>query len=256
MREGVRGRMRREAFDRDGIDTECQDECHFYVKDRIGEEEVQAGECEKDARHDDAEEAPGDDAVQGTDEAGGKRVAYAPDPLEGQLIGIEDDNEGTADEEYVQYENHRCCSLYYTTHMTAPLLSTLTLLAEIGVTACVYYVIWRAYTKGEFVRWLAFGVLAYEIIFNISYMLSRIFGHVEEAAPDMPSSAATALAIFHGIFSLIMFVAIIVFFVLAARGYARGDNFFRTHRSITSTFALAWMVAILSGLVFYFVLYF
>ncbi|HTR19078.1 MAG TPA: hypothetical protein VMH91_03855 [Candidatus Paceibacterota bacterium] len=138
--------------------------------------------------------------------------------------------------------------------MDAPVLSTFILLAEIVVSACVYGLIWYAYTRGTFFRWFAYGVLAYEILFNISYMLAHFWGRVEPSSAELPP-LAVGLAIFHGTFSIIMFLALIAFFLFASRGYARGDNFFRTHRSLTITFAVAWGIAVLSGVVFYFVLY-
>lgn len=140
--------------------------------------------------------------------------------------------------------------------MTAPTLSTITLLTEIVVSYCVYYVIWQGFSKGIFVRWLAFSVLIYESLFNISYMTSRLFGHVEPAAPTGLSTTVTLLAIFHGIFSLIMFLALVVFFLFASSRYRRGENFFLTYRSLTVTFGVAWAVSVISGIFFYFVLYF
>ena len=139
--------------------------------------------------------------------------------------------------------------------MTAPLLSTITLLTEIVVSFCVYYVIWQGFSRGIFVRWLAFSILIYEALFNISYMTSRLFGHVEPATPTGLSTTVTLLAIFHGIFSLIMFLALVVFFLIASNRYRRGGNFFVEYRSLTVTFALAWAISVLSGIFFYFVLY-
>jgi hypothetical protein len=52
-----------------------------------------------------------------------------------------------------------------------------------------------------------------------------------------------------------MFVALVAFFTFAAFGYRRGENFFLKHRSLTLTFAIAWAISVLSGIVFYFVLY-
>lgn len=138
--------------------------------------------------------------------------------------------------------------------MDAPLSSTLILLAEVVVSVFVYGLIWYGYARGIFFRWVAYGVLFYEIIFNISYMLSRLLGQVGPSLGVTPP-LATALAIFHGTFSIIMFLALIAFFVFASRGYARGDNFFRMHRALTITFATAWGIAVLSGILFYFVLY-
>lgn len=139
--------------------------------------------------------------------------------------------------------------------MAIPLWSIVTLCTEIFITLSILYVIYTAYTTGIFVRWLAFGVLAYEVLFNISYMLSREIGEKAEVGGPVENSGVTILAIFHGIFSLIMFVTLLAFFIFAARAYARGENFFKLHQRGTILFVGAWFVSILSGVYFFTVLY-
>ena len=101
--------------------------------------------------------------------------------------------------------------------MSIPVWSIVTLCTELLVTASVYFIIWKAYRSGIFLRAVAFAVLAYEVLFNISYMLSRELG--SEGA-TVYSPYETGLAIFHGTFSLVMFATLIIFFVTAARAYA------------------------------------
>jgi len=128
--------------------------------------------------------------------------------------------------------------------MHIPILSAVTLIAELLVTASVYFIIRKAYRTGVFLRWFAFGILAYEMVFNITYMFSReVKG--ETAGPLNPYQ--TMLGAFHGIFSLVMFVALIIFFLTAAHGYKRGENYFLKHRLLTITFVYAWGLSILSG---------
>ncbi|HQT83200.1 MAG TPA: hypothetical protein PLW99_03565 [Candidatus Paceibacterota bacterium] len=137
--------------------------------------------------------------------------------------------------------------------MHIPLWSIVTLGTELLVTASVYFIIWRAYRTGAFLRTFAFVVLGYEVLFNISYMLSR------EAAGQSSvvySPYETGLAIFHGTFSLVMFVALVAFFIASARAYARGENYFRDRPRLTLAFSLAWGVSILSGIAFFVALYF
>ena len=150
--------------------------------------------------------------------------------------------------------------------MTIPLISIVTLLAEILITVFVYYVIWHAYTTGRFIRRLAFGILAYELVFNISYMLSR---ELSQKDTRVYNPYETFLAIFHGIFSIIMFVTLVVFFLVATRVYNNKDNlqkekqetasaetnFFRNHKYMTGTFVVAWGVSILSGITLFYSLY-
>jgi hypothetical protein len=137
--------------------------------------------------------------------------------------------------------------------MHIPILSTLTLCAEILITASIYFIIWKAYRTGVFLRWFAFGVLAYEVLFNISYMFSRELGERNAGALN---PYETALAIFHGTFSLLMFVTLIIFFLTAARAYKHGRNYFSQHRRLMIVFVCAWGFSILSGIALFISLYF
>ncbi len=134
-----------------------------------------------------------------------------------------------------------------------PLWSLITLGTEICITACVFTIIYRAYYNGVFLKWFAFGVLAYELLFNVSYMASRELGAIQDPASLDPY--LTALAIFHGIFSLLMFALLVAFFLFAYRRYERGENFFATHKKITVSFLIAWSASILSGIALFVELY-
>ena len=136
--------------------------------------------------------------------------------------------------------------------MNIPLWSVVTLCTELFVTASVYFIIWKAYTTNIFLRPFAFGVLAYEALFNITYMFSRVTG-VAGAVTYSPFEIG--LAIFHGVFSIVMFVALVAFFLIAARVYKRGENYFLLHRKLTLAFVVAWGVSILSGVTFFISLY-
>lgn len=136
--------------------------------------------------------------------------------------------------------------------MHIPPWSVVTLLTELLVTTSVYVIIWKAYRTGIFLRYFAFAVLAYEALFNISYMASRELG---EQGAAVYNPYETALAIFHGTFSLFMFAALVVFFLVAARAYKRGENYFLLHPCLTVAFVIAWGVSILSGISFFVALY-
>lgn len=139
--------------------------------------------------------------------------------------------------------------------MNIPLWSIVTLLTELAVSTFVYFILYDAYVTGRFRRHLALAVLAYEVIFNISYMLSRLLVGTHEGATQVYTPYETGLAIFHGTFSLIMFLALIAFFMTAMRCYVRGENYFRTHKGLTITFSVAWAVSVLSGILFFVQLY-
>ena len=140
--------------------------------------------------------------------------------------------------------------------MTAiPWFSTFTLFTEIIVTGAVLYVIYSGYAKNRFPSRIAAAALSYEILFNISYMASRLVTHEDSKQyPDSPFHIA--LAIFHGSFSLLMFILLLVFMFFAWKGYRRGENFFRVRRKLTIIFIVSWMIAVLSGFLFYYEAYF
>jgi hypothetical protein len=125
------------------------------------------------------------------------------------------------------------------------------------VTVAVFYIIYRAYYEHYFLRGFAITVLAYELLFNISYMSSRLFGHVlsEEHAQMHHAPYEIAVAAFHGIFSLLMFILLIVFFIFAIRAYGRGEQFFSNHTKLTLAFVVAWIISIFSGIFLFFLLY-
>ncbi len=136
--------------------------------------------------------------------------------------------------------------------MHVPLVSIITLCTELLVTASVYSIVWKGYTTGRFLRLFAFAVLAYELVFNVSYMFSRELG---EQSAGVYNPYETGLAIFHGIFSLVMFATLVAFFFLASRGYKRGENYFLAHRRVTLAFVVAWGISILSGVTLFVSLY-
>jgi hypothetical protein len=139
--------------------------------------------------------------------------------------------------------------------MTIPIWSIITLVTEIGVTTAIFYIIWKGVVAVHFVRPLAFGVLVYEALFNISYMVTRSLRHTDVSVAGMAKPGMATLAMFHGIFSLVMFVALVIFFLVAANRYAKGENYFLHHHRLTTTFLYAWAASILSGVFFFFQLY-
>ena len=138
---------------------------------------------------------------------------------------------------------------------TPPLFSTFTLFTEILVTASVLYILYSGYKHNIYRKKLVFITLAYEILFNISYMSLRAIEH-EKAPAHVHTPFHIAVAAFHGIFSILMFILLIVFLLFAWRRYEKGENFFKEHKKLTWTFIVLWMTAISSGLLFYYLAYF
>ena len=137
--------------------------------------------------------------------------------------------------------------------MAAPFLSTFTLFTELLITFIVLYIFYSGYKYNKFPFKLALFALIYEVSFNISYMVYRSFAHQEET---LHSAFYIGLAVFHGVFSLIMFIALIIFLVLAWINYKKKINFFKKYKFISFLFIILWLIAVFSGILFYFVAYF
>lgn len=137
--------------------------------------------------------------------------------------------------------------------MHAPLYSSITLFAELIISAIIYYSIYQGFKNNKFPQKLAGFALAYELIFNITYMAGRVPSHVKVAKIESPF--IIALAAVHGILSLIMFIALIIFFILAWKHYKKGENYFSEHKNLTYTFLFFWTFSIVSGVLFYLVEY-
>lgn len=131
----------------------------------------------------------------------------------------------------------------------------MTLGTELLVSGFVYGIIYDGYRRNRFHRRTAFFVLGYEVLFNISYMLSRLLENTPGRVTQVLTPYETSLAIFHGVFSLVMFLTLVAFFIAAARGYGRGENYFRMRPRLTILFALAWLISVLSGVAFFVNLY-
>lgn len=137
--------------------------------------------------------------------------------------------------------------------MHAPLYSTITLFAELIISTIIYYTLYQGYKHNRFPTKLAGFALLYEIIFNISYMASRVPS--QQHAAKVASLFLIILAIIHGTLSLLMFIALVIFFIFAWKSYRKGDNFFATHKTMTWLFLIFWTFSIVSGVLFYFVEY-
>lgn len=134
-----------------------------------------------------------------------------------------------------------------------PWFSTFTLVTELLVTVSILSIFYRAYTYNRFSYGFAAIVLAYETLVNVSYMTRSLFDHT--VGKPITSPYYIALAAFHGSFSLLMFLLLLVFMFFAWRNYKKGINYFRVHRKLTITFLVSWMIAVITGFVFYYLLY-
>jgi hypothetical protein len=138
--------------------------------------------------------------------------------------------------------------------MDTPLYSTITLFAEIGLSLIIYYTFYSGYKKVHFPTPLVAIGLLYETLFNITYMASRAKTDAQVTRVHLPA-LYIGLAAFHGILSLVMFIALVVFMFFAWRGYRKKKNFFKTHKSLSMTFLVFWTISIVSGILLYFATY-
>lgn len=136
--------------------------------------------------------------------------------------------------------------------MAAPLFSTLSAITELGVTAAVFYVIAQAYYHDRFRGGILAFALTYEVLFNVAYMVRQLVTTSPEV--DRPGWL-TALYAGHGLLSLVMLLALIVFALAAFRQHKHGINMFQEQRGATLAFVVLWSLSIASGEAIYLVEY-
>ncbi len=129
--------------------------------------------------------------------------------------------------------------------------ATFTLVTELLVTASVLYIFWDGYKHDKFHPKLLFVTLAYECLFNINYMAHRVPKVHTHSMPVW----YILLAAFHGIFSLLMFITLVIFFILAWLKFRKDINYFKKHALFSKIFIVAWLTSVFSGIVFYLVTY-
>ena len=115
---------------------------------------------------------------------------------------------------------------------------------EVLVTVAVFYVFWKAW-HGDFRRGLLVGVLAFEVLFNVSYMAYRMFWDtdgLEEIPPWLGSVAAG-----HGILSLLMLLLLFFITAMAWNDNERRENFIRDNPIMTWIFLSVWTLSVVSG---------
>lgn len=125
-----------------------------------------------------------------------------------------------------------------------PWFSAFTAVTELFVTVAIFYVIYQAWANDEFHGKLLAGALAYEVLFNITYMTSRLFTHGHTGShPDW----LVGLLAGHGILSLVMFLGLVAMSVAAYRWDQRGENLFARYSVLTGVFVVLWTISIVSG---------
>jgi len=136
--------------------------------------------------------------------------------------------------------------------MEAPLFSTFSAIAEIFVTAAVFYVVLNNFQGKGFAWRLAAVVVVFEFSVNMLYMISRLRA---EAASGEATGPMALFAAGHGLLSLIVFIALVVFVFQAYQAWRRGAFYFRDHPTLTYVFLFFWGVSVTTGEVLYVIRY-
>ena len=131
--------------------------------------------------------------------------------------------------------------------MDIPPFSIFSAISELFVTAGVFYVIPRNWTKRPFPFALFIGVALFEALVNVMYMANR---SAAAAAPGAAEQLSTAMKIgyaAHGLLSLVAYLVFVVLGVLAYQEQRAGRWFFREHATLTWVFLVLWTISIGSG---------
>jgi hypothetical protein len=129
--------------------------------------------------------------------------------------------------------------------MTIPAFSIFSAISELFVTAGVFLVIRRNWTRRSFPLALFLGIALFEALVNVMYMAGR--ASAAAAGHDPVSGEMKIFFAAHGLLSLVAYVVFVILGILAYQEQRRGRFFFPEHPALTWIFLVAWTVSILSG---------
>jgi len=128
--------------------------------------------------------------------------------------------------------------------MHIPPFSLFSAVSELFVTAGVFWVIHRNWTRRPFPLPLFLAVALFEAFVNVMYMASR------SSAAASDHSIAPNLRIFfalHGMLSLLAYLVFVILGVLAYQDQKEGRYWFRDRPAVTWTFIVVWIISVGSG---------
>ena len=129
--------------------------------------------------------------------------------------------------------------------MRIPPFSLFSAISELFVTAAVFFVVRRNWTRRPFPLGLFVAVALFEALVNVLYMANR--ANRASAGVDLVSTPMKIAFAAHGMLSLLAFIAFVVLAVLAWQDQKVGRWFFRERAALTWTFLIVWTVSIVSG---------
>lgn len=130
--------------------------------------------------------------------------------------------------------------------MHAPAFSVFSAVSELFVTAGVFFVIRRNWTRRRFPFAVFLAVALFEALVNVMYMANRSAQAAAAGAPAMPMAMKLGFAL-HGILSLLAYLVFVVLGVFAHQDQKRDRYFFRERPVLTWTFLVVWTISIASG---------
>lgn len=129
--------------------------------------------------------------------------------------------------------------------MSIPAFSIFSAVSELFVTAAVFYVVRRNWTRRPFPLPLFIAVALFEALVNVVYMANRA-SRASSGADTVPLGLKIAFAA-HGMLSLLAYLVFVVLAVFAWQDQRAGRWFFRDRPVLTWSFLAAWTVSVVSG---------
>ena len=130
--------------------------------------------------------------------------------------------------------------------MTIPPFSIFSAISELFVTAGVFFIIRRNWTRRTFPLGIFLAVALFEALVNVMYMANR----AAQAAAGGAGTIAPAMKIFfaaHGMLSLLAYLVFVILGVFAYQDQKDGRFWFRDRPALTWIFLVVWTISIVSG---------
>jgi hypothetical protein len=130
--------------------------------------------------------------------------------------------------------------------MTIPTFSIFSAISELFVTAGVFYIIRRNWTRRTFPLGVFLGVALFEAFINVMYMATR----AAQASSSVSGGLSPAMRLFyagHGMLSLLAYLIFVVLGVFAYQDQKENRFWFRDRPGLTWSFLVLWTISIGSG---------
>jgi uncharacterized membrane protein YozB (DUF420 family) len=129
--------------------------------------------------------------------------------------------------------------------MHIPPFSLFSAISELFVTAGVFWVIRRNWTRRPFPLGVFLTVALFEALVNVMYMASRSSAAASGAQPMAPGMRM--FFALHGMLSLVAYLVFVILGVLAYQDQREKRFWFRDRPALTWIFIVVWIVSIGSG---------